>query len=108
MNRWQVKAAVGIIGLALGTAAGAAPAAEAGTPHPPSLASTAAAGTTTVPYVLFDPASLAISEIRSAGLVPVVRGQVRNSWVNTQSPLGGRVVTIGSTVTITTVTGPTP
>ena len=65
---------------------------------------------TTVPYVLFDPAPVARTDIIAAKLVPHFTGAnpTKNSWVNTQSPLAGAVVAQGSAVTMVLITGPTP
>jgi beta-lactam-binding protein with PASTA domain len=87
-----------VAGLAL-----AAPAMASSSPH-----SVHAASTCQVPGVVFDPAALAVSEIEDAGLNPVVRGPIGGAFVNTQSPVAGRIVSCGSSVTIVTISGPTP
>ena len=85
----------------------------------PAMASSSASAQTTttahapaamvsVPYVTFDPAQEAINEIEAAGLIPVVRGAVTGAFVNTQSPVAGKIVPVGSTVTLVTIKGPTP
>jgi beta-lactam-binding protein with PASTA domain len=63
-----------------------------------------------VPYVLFDPAPIARTDIIAAKLVPNFKGAnpTKNSWVNTQSPEAGTVVAQGTTVTMVLLTGPTP
>ncbi|GAA0531636.1 hypothetical protein GCM10010172_10450 [Paractinoplanes ferrugineus] len=71
-------------------------------------AGAAVTATTVVPYVLNDPAVLAAREIRDAGLQPVVNGRTTGAYVISQSPVPGRVVPVGTTVTIRTVVGPTP
>jgi hypothetical protein len=64
--------------------------------------------TTSVPDVLELGASLAIAQIRSAGLMPLGTSSAPNAWVFRQNPAGGRVVPLGSTVTLTFRTGPRP
>jgi hypothetical protein len=62
-----------------------------------------------VPYVLFEPAKAAGEDVLSSGLVPKFTGAgQRNSFVNSQSPLAGKVVPSGSIVTMRLVPGPPP
>ncbi|HVQ95363.1 MAG TPA: PASTA domain-containing protein [Mycobacteriales bacterium] len=74
----------------------------------PAAATAEIPTTTTVPWVLNDPAALAVRTIQRAGLLVDVRGPQRNAFVGTQSPAPGTVVPLGSTVTIATIVGPTP
>jgi hypothetical protein len=66
---------------------------------------------TIVPYVLGMRPTDAANEIRAADLVPRFTresGSGSDSWVASQSPLGGKVVTRGTTVTCTIRRGPIP
>jgi beta-lactam-binding protein with PASTA domain len=97
-------APLALAGLAFAVPAMAASSASAQTAAPTH----APAALVRVPAVTFDPAQEAINEIEAAGLVPVVHGAVTGAFVNTQSPVAGRTVPAGSTVTLVTIKGPTP
>jgi beta-lactam-binding protein with PASTA domain len=99
-----VAAPLALAGLAFAVPAMAASSASAQTTAPAH----APAATVRVPAVTFEPAQEAINEIEAAGLVPNVRGPVSGAFVNTQSPVAGKTVQVGSTVTLVTISGPTP
>jgi hypothetical protein len=62
-----------------------------------------------VPPVRFTPTNLASQRIQAAGLVPQFTGPTGlNAFVFTQTPTGGTIVAVGSTVRMTTRKGPTP
>jgi hypothetical protein len=64
---------------------------------------------TTVPDVRESLVSQARREIEDAGLVARVSGPTTSgAWVYSQSPAGGTVVNAGSTVNLTSRTGPIP
>ena len=64
---------------------------------------------TTVPEVRQLPVTRARREIEDAGLVASVSGPTTSgAWVFSQSPAGGTVVNAGSTVNLTSRTGPIP
>jgi hypothetical protein len=68
-------------------------------PPPPARA--------TVPHVRELPVAQATTAIRGAGLVPSVSGPTTaGAWIYSQSPAGGTVVDAGSTVNLTSRTGP--
>ena len=106
----RIRMAYGLAGiapLALGGMAFAAPAMASPQAHAAQAVSPAS--TCRVPGVVFDPVGLAVPEIEDAGLVPIIRGPAGpDDFVNTQSPVAGRFVTCGSTVTIVTLPGPPP
>lgn len=60
----------------------------------------------TVPHVRFLPRQLADARVRQADLVPRFTGS--GTWVTNQSPVGGRVVSAGSTVSMSLRSGPIP
>ena len=65
--------------------------------------------TTTVPDVRETRVGLAVSEVVAAGLTPHVTGATGvSAWVFSQSPRGGAVVDVGSTVNMVGKTGPIP
>lgn len=100
-------ALAGIAPLALGGIAFAGPAMASPAAHAPQVV--ISASTCRVPGVVFDPVGLAVPEIEDAGLVPIIRGPAgSDDFVNTQSPVAGKSVTCGSTVTIVTLQGPPP
>jgi hypothetical protein len=96
-----------LAGLALATPAMASSQAQAHTAQS-SRAAHLQAAVCSVPDVVFDPAAYAIQEIEDAGLASAVRGPVGGAFVNTQSPVAGKIVPCGSMVTIVTISGPTP
>jgi hypothetical protein len=59
---------------------------------------------------LFEPAKAAGKEVLLSGLVPKFTGagQQKNSFVNSQSPIAGKVVPGGSIVSMYLVQGPPP
>ena len=59
-----------------------------------------------VPYVLGSPRAVAAADVLQADLVPHFTGS--GSWVASQSPLPGRVVTAGSVVSMNLHSGPIP
>lgn len=63
-----------------------------------------------VPYVRFTPQAVAASDVRNADLAPHFTGPTGPgvAWVFTQSPVGGTVVSVGSTVDMVLKTGPIP
>ena len=62
-----------------------------------------------VPEVMFEPAKLAGKDVLLSGLVPKFTGAgQQNSFVNSQSPIAGKVVTSGSIVSMHLVQGETP
>jgi hypothetical protein len=64
--------------------------------------------TTSVPDVFELGANQAIAQITVAGLTPHGTSNAPNAWVFSQHPVGGSVVPLGSTVTLTFRTGPRP
>lgn len=106
----RIRMAYGLAGiapLALGGMVFAAPAMASPQAH--ATPAVIPASTCRVPGVVFDPVGLAVPEIEDAGLVPIIRGPAGpDDFVNTQSPVAGRFVTCGSTVTIVTLPGPPP
>jgi hypothetical protein len=62
-----------------------------------------------VPDVMFEPANVAGKDVLLSGLVPKFTGaSQQNSFVNSQSPLAGKVVPSGSIVSMHLVYGETP
>lgn len=68
------------------------------------------AGLTVVPSVLNDPTAAAVHQVERAQLTPRFTGDVHtgDTYVVNQSPNGGVIVDVGSTVTLDLRAGPTP